>query len=204
MTTSIARIPKTALKIKNRLFSLEQYFQAEEKAMYKNEYHNGKILKMAGGTVNHDNLGSRMVYLLTDFVENNDLDYIINGSETKIRIELYDRVVYPDALVICEKPIYFANRKDTIINPLLIVEVLSDSTGDFDRTLKFDYYRSLESFKEYVLVHQSRKLVSVFSKQVDNTWLLRDYEGEDAIATLFSIQNCPLSLKKLYRNSNKL
>lgn len=196
MTKSIAIISKT----KQNSTSLEKYFQAEEKALHKNEYHNGKIIKMAGGTVLHDNLGARFVYILTDFVENNDLEYIINGSETKIRIEAHNKVVYPDALVICEKPNYYGNRRDTITNPLLIVEVLSDSTADFDHNLKFDYYRSLESFKEYVLVRQNQQFITVYSKQIDNTWLLRDYEGTDATAILYALHQCPVSLKRLYRN----
>jgi Uma2 family endonuclease len=200
MTESIAVIPKTKQNSMPRFISLEKYFQAEEKALHKSEYHNGKIIKMAGGTVLHDNLGSRFVYILTDFVDNQDLNYIINSSETKIRIEAHNKVVYPDALVICEKPDYYDNRRDTITNPLLIVEVLSDSTADFDRTLKFDYYRSLESFKEYVLVHQDRQLVTVYSKQSDNTWLLRDYEGADVTAILYALHQCPVSLKRLYKN----
>jgi Uma2 family endonuclease len=202
MTTSSAILsPQKQVSVRgNRLVSLEKYFQAEEIALYKNEYHNGKIIKMASGTVLHDNLGSRFVYLLTDFVENNDLNYIINGSDTKIRIESYDKVVYPDAVVICEKPIYYNNRRDTITNPLIIVEVLSDSTRNFDRTIKFDYYRSLESFMEYILVRQDCKLVSVFSKQMDNTWILRDYEGDEAVAMLYALHECPIALKRLYRN----
>jgi Uma2 family endonuclease len=200
MSNSLAAIPMTRPKSSHRLVSLEKYFQAEESALYKSEYHNGKIIKMAGGTVLHDNLGSRFIYLLTDFVERNDFSYLINGSDTKIRIEAYNKVVYSDALVICEKPQYYANRKDTITNPLLIVEVLSDSTEDFDRTLKFDYYRTLESFKEYVLVHQDQMLVSVFSKQKDQSWVIRDFVGNEAIAILSALHDCPIPLKRLYRN----
>jgi Uma2 family endonuclease len=137
--------------------------------------------------------------LLDNFVEDNDLDYRVNGSDLKIRIEEFDKIVYADALVITEKAIYYNNRKDTITNPILIVEVLSDSTENFDRTSKFNYYRSLESFKEYVLVHQDRKRVSVYTKQADATWLLRDYDGDEAVAILYSIHDCPLPLKRLYR-----
>lgn len=200
MTYNVAAIQKDT-KSKNSFVPLEKYFLMEQNAIYKSEYHNGKIIKMAGGTVLHDNLGARIVYLITDFVENNDLNYIINGSDTKIRIETYDKVVYPDALVICETPNYYNNRKDTITNPLIIAEVLSDSTDDFDKTTKFDYYRSLESFKEYILIHQKRKLVSVYTK-VEATWVLRDYEGDEAFAILFALKNCSISLKKLYKNFN--
>jgi Uma2 family endonuclease len=201
MTTIAAPIPKVlAAKAKTeRLYSLETYFQREERALYKSEYHNGKIFKMPGGTFNHDNLGTKASTILTVFVEDNDLNYFVNGSDTKIRIEDFDRVVYPDAVVICEKPIYYADRKDTIINPLVIVEVLSNSTDKYDRGDKFEFYRSLESFKEYVLINQKRKLVTVYTKQSDETWLMRDYKGDDATAVLYALHNCPLPLKRLYR-----
>ncbi len=193
--------PKPKIKTAQpRRVSLEAYYRAEEKSLFKNEYHNGIILKVAGGTFNHDSLSMKTGTLLNVFVEENNLDFFVNGSDLKIRIEEYDKIVYSDALVICEKPIYFENRKDTIINPILIVEVLSDSTQNFDRTTKFEMYRTLPSFKEYVLIHQDRKQVSVWTKQVNNKWILEDYKGDDAIAILHHIHDCPLSLKRLYRN----
>ena len=179
--------------------SVEDYFKAEQKSIHKNEYHNGIIKPMAGGTFNHDNLAGKAITLLNIYFEENNFSYLVNGSDTKIRIEKYNRFVYPDAVVICEKPEFYQNRKDTITNPLLIVEVLSDSTKDFDRTTKYEYYRSVPSFKEYVLVHQENKHVSVYTKQPDNTWIVRDYEGDEATAILYAIKSCPLPLKRLYR-----
>ncbi len=185
--------------VKPRLVSLEAYYVAEEKSFEKNEYHNGIIVKMAGGTYNHGSLAVNASTLLNIFVEENDLDFRVNGSDLKIRIEEYNKIVYPDALVISEGPIYFNDRKDTITNPILIVEVLSNSTKNYDKTTKFEMYRTLASFKEYVLIHQDRKHVSVYSKQPDATWILRDYDGDDATATLYHIEQCPLPLKRLYR-----
>ena len=179
--------------------SIEEYFRAEDKSVYKHEYHDGIIKKMAGGTFNHDNLAGKVVTFINLFLEENSLLYLVNGSDTKIRIEQYNKFVYPDAVVICEKPEFYQNRKDTITNPLVVVEVLSDSTKEYDRTLKYEYYRTIPSFKEYVLVHQDRKHVSVYTKQPDATWIVRDYDGDDATAILYAIQQCPLSLKRLYR-----
>ena len=102
-------------------------------------------------------------------------------------------------MVVCEKPEFYQNRKDIITNPLLIVAVLSDSTNDYDRTTKYEYYRTIPSFKEYVLVHQDCKHVSVYTKQADNTWLIRDYDGDGATAILYALRDCPLPLKRLYR-----
>ncbi len=179
--------------------SIEDYFRAEEKSIYKHEYHNGVIKKMAGGQLPHNRLAQKAANIIDSFVESNELKFIVSNSDTKIRIEQYNKFVYPDAVVICEKPEFYQNRKDTITNPLLIVEVLSDSTKNYDRTLKYEYYRTIPSFKEYVLVHQDNKHVSVYTKQTDNTWIVRDYDGDGATAILYAIQECPLPLKRLYR-----
>jgi Uma2 family endonuclease len=182
-----------------RIYTLETYFQREERALYKSEYHNGKIIKNQTIPFYQGVLKTKIAILLSGFVENQDVNYLVNGSDTKIRIEDFDRVVYPDAVVICEKPIYYAERKDIIINPLVVVEVISDSSDKYDRGDKFEYYRSLESFKEYVLINQKRKLVTVYTKQSDETWLLRDYKGDDSIAILYALHDCPIPLKRLYR-----
>lgn len=182
-----------------RRVSLDAYFRAEEKSLHKHEYHNGIIRLMAGATFNHDNLAGKVITLINNFIDEQDYTYFVNGSDTKIRIETVEKVVYPDAVVICVEPIFYKNRRDTIINPLVVVEVLSPSTEAHDRTTKFEYYRTLPSFQEYVLVHQDRYHVSVFTRQPDATWLLRDYDGEDATAILYAMHNCPLPLQRLYR-----
>jgi Uma2 family endonuclease len=201
MTASIATstLPKKKVNITRPLVSLEKYFQREEKALYKNEYHQGTIIKRSGTNFYQNCLCLNTSRLLDNFIENNNLNYDIIGSGLKIRIEAYDCVVYPDAAVICEKPIFYQERKDTIVNPLIIVEVLSESTYKFDRTDKFQFYRSLESFKEYVLIHQNLKWVTVYTKQEDGTWILRDYNGDDAEAILYFLHHFPLPLKRLYR-----
>lgn len=186
-------------KAKPRTVSLQAYFDAEEKSVDKHEFHNGNITKIAGANFNHDNLAGKVITALNIFIEEKELNYFVNGSDTKIRIESYNKIVYPDAVVICEKPDFFENRKDTITNPLIVVEILSKSTAAHDRSLKFEYYRSLPSFKEYVLIHQEEKRLSVYTQQADNTWIVRDYIGEDAVATLHALHECPLSLKRLYR-----
>lgn len=182
-----------------RRVSLEAYFRAEEKAVYKSEFHDGKIFKMAGGTFNHDKLANMAITLMNVFVETSDINYHVNGSDLKIRIDAINRIVYSDALVICERPEFFEGRKDTITNPLIIVEVTSPSTKNYDRHDKFAAYRTIPSFREYVIISQERKLVTVFTRQTDNSWLLRDYEGDESTAILRALHDCPLELRRLYR-----
>lgn len=182
-----------------RRMTLDAYFRAEEKSLTKHEYHNGFVIQMPGAKLPHNLLATNIVTMINNFVVDNDLSVLVSNSDTKIRIESFDKVVYPDAVVICEKPDYYQNRQDVITNPLIVVEVLSKSTERFDQAGKFDYYRSLPSFQEYVLVSQERKHVSVQTRQPDATWLLRDYHGEEAMALLYALDQCPIPLKRLYR-----
>ena len=165
----------------------------------KNEYHDGIIIPMAGAKLKHNRLALKTAHLIESFLEEKKLDFIISTGDTKIRIENFNKIVYPDALVICLPPEYFNGREDTITNPLLVVEVLSASTQKYDRSTKFEMYRTIPSFKEYVLVYQDRRHVTVWTKQNDGAWLPKDYIGDDAIATLHVIDDCPLSLARLYK-----
>lgn len=183
----------------NTFIPLEKYFQMEEKALHKSEYHNGKVVKRCSKSFNEGVIATKISTCILGFAEDNDLNYYVSNSDLKIRIEAHDRVLYADAFVVSEKPIFYENRTDTITNPVIIIEILSKSTAQYDRTEKFDYYRTLESFKEYVLVHQDRKHVIVFTKQTNNTWVLCDYIGEDAVAVLHALHGCPLALKRLYK-----
>lgn len=182
-----------------RRFTVDAYLRAEEKSPTKHEYFNGLVVQMPGAKLPHNLLATRVGKLIDNFVEENDLPFLVSNSDTKIRIEAFNHVVYPDAVVICEEPVYYQNRQDIITNPLIVVEVLSKSTEKFDRAGKFEYYRSLPSFQEYVLISQERKHVSVQTRQPDATWLLRDYHGEDATALLFALHQCTIALKRLYR-----
>jgi len=151
---AVAKTPIKSPLLEERHLSIEEYYLREEKALHKHEYHDGKVILMAGAKFKHNRLAHLSAFLLESFIQNNSLNFTVNNSDTKIRIDKFNKIVYPDALVICEEPKFYENREDTITNPLLVVEVLSSSTSNHDRTTKFNMYRSLTSFKEYVLVYQ--------------------------------------------------
>jgi Uma2 family endonuclease len=198
-TISTVSEQKTPYFTAPKYVSVEAYYKAEEKSLTKNEYHDGIVIPTAGAKLRHNRLASKSAYLIELFLEEQKFDYIVSNSDTKIRIEDFNKIVYPDADVICETPQYYLNREDTILNPLLVVEVLSNSTGRHDRTTKFEFYRSLPSFKEYVLVHQNRHHIAVWTKQADGSWLPKDYIGDETTAILHSLQGCPLSLARMYK-----
>ena len=116
-------------------------------------------------------------------------------------IPRYREFTYPDVMVIEGQPVYYSTNTTIVTNPLLIAEVLSKSTKDYDRGDKFLYYRSIPEFKEYILIDQTQYYVMQYVKTSENQWILTEYETEDAMINMSSI-NVELSLKQLYKKIN--
>ena len=154
---------------------------------------------MTGGTTNHNKLALNLATSLN--VALNDLDYDIYIGDVKLWIPRYQEFTYPDVMVIEGQPVYYSANTTIVTNPVLIVEVLSKSTKDYDRGDKFLYYRSIPEFKEYILIDQTKYYVMQYVKTSENQWILTEYETEDAIINLLSI-NVELSLKQLYKKVN--
>ena len=174
--------------------SLQEYLEIEEKAEFKSEYHQGFLVAMAGSTRNHSLISSHLVRALGNRIGQG---CEVHGSDLKVFIEPLDKSLYPDVTVICGPPAYGLDRKDLIVNPSLIVEVLSGSTEGYDRGEKFSFYRQLPSLQEYVLVSQQRPLVEVFRRAENaNEWLLSWAEGLDSSIEL---AGTTLPLKEVYQ-----
>jgi len=186
--------------LEERLFTTEEYFKKEEKSLHKHEYHAGKIVRMAGAKFTYNQLAARVMQFTLNFIEEFNLEFELGTSDSKIWIDEFSKVLYPDAVIISQKPEYYNNDGMTILNPLLIVEILSSSTQKHDRTTKFEMYRTVPSFKEYVLVNEDMPRVTVWTKQDNGSWLPKDYKTIEAVAILKTINNCPISLERLYRN----
>ena len=191
-------IPLKKQDYRDKVLTIEEYYNFEEKSLHKHEYHAGKIIRMAGSLLNHNLLAQHFANLVQNFIKAQKLGYKVSNSDTKIRIDYFNKIVYPDAVVICVPPIYFENRKNTVSNPLLVLEVLSPSSKKFDMTTKFEMYRTIPSLSEYVLIHQEIQHLTVWSKQMDNSWIPKDFEGKNAIAVLESITGCEIDLDELY------
>jgi Uma2 family endonuclease len=183
------------LETGKRSYTLEEYLQIEETAEDRHEYRDGKIVLMTGGTTNHSQIAGNF-YFYFRLVLNNQ-NYKIFGSDVKVWIPRYRQGTYPDVMVIEGEPIYEGNRKTVVTNPALIVEVLSKSTKNYDQGDKFLYYRSIQEFKEYILIEQERYYVMQYTKTSDGKWLLTEYEGEEAVLSL-SVVDIQIELKKLY------
>ena len=190
---------------KEKTYTIEEYFTIEDKSVQKHEFHNGKITPMAGGSVPHNTIKKNIIVALDNWITSNNLDYLVLDSDTKIRIEQYNKMVYPDAILICEQPVYYKNRTDTIVNPVLIVEVLSKGTRKFDEDGKFKMYRSIPTFKEYLLVEQNKPLVEAFfyEDSANHLWKITEAKQLDQSIKLYSVDfDLPLSL--IYRRIPEL
>jgi len=187
------------IKIVKAFYTPEEYLQLEEKADDKNEYKDGEITPMTGGITNHNNLAGNFYVCLK--LALNDLDYEVYIGDVKLWIPRYRQFTYPDIMVIEGRPTYYSTNTTTVINPRLIAEVLSKSTKDYDRGDKFLYYRSIPEFQEYILIDQTKYYVMQCVKTGQNQWILTEYETEDAMLKLASI-NVELSLKQLYKKIN--
>jgi Uma2 family endonuclease len=186
-----------------KIYSLQDYLQREERALHKNEFYNGQIIRMPGGKLKHNAIASNALTALKNAIKTLDKKYWAINSDQKIYIEAVNIAVYPDALVISEKPEYYQTRKDLITNPLLIVEVASDSTRAYDRGAKFMHYRSLPSFKEYVLIEQNSNQVEVWFKERENTWTIKT-ETDITASILMQSIGISISLSDIYEDTAEL
>jgi Uma2 family endonuclease len=189
---------QTATALKNK-FTIEEYLRFEEQAEQRHEYHNGNVIPMSGGTIEHNQIAGNLFRSIGNTLIESGKKCLVLSSDMKIWIDAAQRFVYPDVTVLCDEPHFYKDRRDAIANPLLLVEVLSESTEAYDRGKKFERYGSLSSLREYVLVSQSEPAVEVFFRDHDrpDDWQYHRATGLDALIQLQAI-SCELSLKEIY------
>lgn len=175
-----------ATQITKRDYTPEEYLALEEKAIDKSEYHDGEIIPMTGGTTNHNSIIINLIANLKFGLRSRD--YRLFTSDVRLWIPETRRYVYPDIMVIQGNPVYQGSNSTIVINPCLIIEVLSSSTKDYDRGGKFLYYRSIPEFREYILIDQYSYHIEQFAKNSNNKWVLTEYDSEDAILVLESVE----------------
>lgn len=167
-------------------YSPEEYLAREEVAEYKSEYIDGEIIPMAGSSTNHNQIAGNFSAALNFAFKTQD--YEVFMSDVRLWIPSKRIYTYPNVMVVAGELEYFNNRTDTITNPKVIIEVLSDSTQGYDREGKFEFYRTIPSFEEYLLIDQTKIYVEQYSKTGNKRWSLREYDAEDEAITLTSVQ----------------
>ena len=181
---------------KKTTYSVAEYLLLERRTGERYEFYNGKISRMAGGTIAHNRITRNIIIKLGQLIDEKG-NMEIFASDQKIYLPKYRWYVYPDAVVVAGVPIESEEEASAIINPILIVEVLSPSTMDYDRNRKFLEYQSLPSFQEYVLVRQDAPEALLAFREEPDLWRSSETAGMDADIVLRSI-GASLPMKDVY------
>ena len=179
----------------NTYITPEEYLAIERRAEYKSEYFNGEMFAMAGASERHVLIVTNLVIELGGQLRGRPCT--VYSTDLRVQVSPTGLYTYPDVVVVCGQARFADDQKDTLLNPTLIIEVLSDSTKDYDRGGKFQHYRTLASLTEYVLVSQETCHVERCVRQPENRWLLSETNEVKDTIHLSSI-GCDLVLAEVY------
>lgn len=166
-------------------FSYDEYLARERISQTKSEYYAEQIFAMSGGTPRHNTIGVNLVATSRNRLRGTPCRPF--NSDQRIRIQACGLATYPDVSFVCGELELDSQDVDAIVNPRVIFEVLSKSTESYDRGKKFDFYRQLNSLREYVLISQEEAQVERFTKQPNGNWLLSIYKGLDSTLPLSTV-----------------
>ena len=178
-----------------KYYTPEEYFTLEENAEYKSEYYKSEIFAFADGSFNHNLIQGNLFTILNQARKKHSC--FVFSSDMKLWIEEKELITYPDIMVVCNKPEFYPDRNDTIVNPLIICEVLSKSTENYDRGNKFLFYRSIPTFQEYILIDQYSFHIERFYMETKAKWSLKEHDDINDILKFFKI-NFQIPLRDIY------
>lgn len=186
-------------KRKSKTFTLAEYLKKEAKSIDKHEFMNGKIIKMPYAKGPHNIIAVNTITQMVIKFEELTKNYIVFPSDQKIYFPSLDEGVYANALAVCEKPLYWDDQQLLLINPIIVVEVLSRSTQKYDRTDKFAKYKTLESLQEYVLIRQDQYYAEVWYREKPGFWQETIVTDVNANIPLQSV-GINLPMQRIYKN----
>lgn len=175
--------------------SPEDYLVLERSAQFKSEYFEGEIFAMAGASESHNLIVANTLAEIRQHLKNRPCK--VYANDMRVKVSPTGLFTYPDVMVVCGQAQFDDSHLDTLLNPTLIVEVLSDSTEAYDRGRKFEHYRKFESLAEYVLIAQHRPHVESYRRQPDQRWVFAESDGLDSSLRLDAI-DCELALAEVY------
>jgi len=189
-------------KLKPYYYTLEHYLEIEREAETRHEFIDGEIYQMAGESGKHGDISANLVAVVVSQLRGSKCR--ARTKDTKIRSgamkETFGKgmISYPDLVVICGEPEYHDKHRDIVLNPAVIIEVLSESTAEFDRGEKFMRYRNFNpTLTDYILVRQDEPHVEHYNRQENGGWLLMEYFGLDKSFEINAIE-CRLNLSEIY------
>lgn len=181
--------------VPHRRYTEAEYLAIERDVETKHEYYRGEIFAMSGASRQHNRITVNVSALLHDQLKNRPCEHFTN--DMRVKVESTALYTYPDVVITCHEPRFLDEEVDTLLNPQVIIEVLSDSTEKYDRGKKFEHYRTIASLREYVLISQDRAHVDRFALNEQEQWVLNDASGLEAIIELTAV-DCRLPLAEVY------
>ncbi len=177
-----------------KLISVPEYLEIERTSEEKHEYYKGELFAMAGAKKKHNQI---VFNIMGEFYNQlKEKPCIAFGSDMKVQVKPDGLFTYPDISALCGEEKYLDAKEDTLLNPSLLIEVLSESTENYDRGKKFILYRELESLQEYVLVSSEYKKIEIYRRTANNQWLLSDVKEDEPV--VFETIQCSVPLKEIY------
>ena len=203
--TQFATLPNNPLAVLDpqpkepRYYTLAEYLRREERSQELHEYYDGMITKLPMARGPHNMITANMVTALNNVKRALTKKYLIYTGQQAVYLPKLNFSLYPDVLTVVETPQYFDRNQVLLINPLVIIEVLSKSTKKYDRVLKFDEYKTLDSFKEYILIDQKKCHIQVRYREEPGLWRETTYENMNDTILLKSM-NCTIFMTDIYEN----
>ncbi len=198
--SNVATFPLAVLKPvrEPRHYTLSEYLQREERSTERHEYYNGIIIKLPMARIPHNIIVANMTAELIFAFRANNKDFTVMGSQQLVYLPDLNFSLYPDVLVVAETPQCWDKNEVLLINPLLIVEVLSRSTKKYDQNGKFDEYKTLPSFKEYILIDPNKCQIETRFREAPDLWRNTVYKNMSDTISLKSV-GCTLDMGLIYK-----
>ncbi|CAN94031.1 hypothetical protein sce3871 [Sorangium cellulosum So ce56] len=178
------------------VWTYAEYLEQERASPTKHEFLNGEIFAMAGGTPEHARLCANVIAEIRAQLRGRPC--VVYSADLRVRVQATGLATYPDVSVVCGRLERDIEDKDAALNPIVLVEVLSESSEAYDRGQKFAHYRRIPSLREYVLVSQHEQRIEVFHRNEDDSWTLREARAGEG-AHLEAV-GCALSVDEIYRD----
>ncbi len=179
----------------------DEYLAMERESVTKSEYFNGEIFDMAGASRKHNLIVANIIAALHGQLRKRPCE--VYPGDMRVKIESTGLFTYPDVTVACDNPKFDDEQKDTLLNPIIIIEVLSKSTEAYDPGKKFEQYRTIDSLADYLLVTQDRIHVEHYARRPDDSWRFSETKKPDGAIVIASIEST-LSVELIYEKTGGL
>jgi Uma2 family endonuclease len=183
--------------LKYNYTSAQDYLEMERSSKEKHELHRGTIITMTGASLKHNQIVSNLIGEISSYLKGKSCQ--VFPSDLRTKVPNADTFTYPDISIVCGKPELMDDHFDTLLNPVVIIEVLSPATEKYDKGNKFFYYMQIQSFTEYVMINSTEIRVQIARKQNDSSWKFEEIKDIDSSLFIHTIQQ-NISLKEIYDN----